>query len=46
MYYPARWDRFFQDFMTLTGIYPGPTLHFGFHRRQFTLTSAAWPAGC
>lgn len=38
MYYPTRWDPFFKDFMTIADIYHYPTQHFGFHRRQLTLT--------
>ncbi len=38
MHYPVRWDPFFKDFMTIDDIYHYPTQHFGFHRRQLTLT--------
>ncbi|TCO20362.1 DinB family protein [Kribbella steppae] len=37
MYYPARWDPFFKDYMTLADVYRFPTQHFDFHRRQLTL---------
>jgi len=40
MYYPVRWDPFFQEFMTVADIYHYPTQHFDFHRRQLTLTGA------
>jgi hypothetical protein len=40
MHYPVRWDPFFKEFMTLADIYHYPTQHFGFHRRQLTLTGA------
>ncbi|PWK87230.1 hypothetical protein C8D88_104391 [Lentzea atacamensis] len=40
MHYPTRWDPFFQDFMTLGDLYRFPVRHFGFHRRQLTLTRA------
>lgn len=37
MYYPTRWDPFFQDFMTLEDVYRFPTQHFDFHLQQLTL---------
>lgn len=37
MYYPTRWDPFFQEYMTLADVYRFPTQHFDFHRRQLTL---------
>jgi hypothetical protein len=40
MHYPVRWDPFFQEFMTVADIYHYPTQHFGYHRRQLTLTGA------
>ena len=40
MYYPVRWDPFFKDFMTLADIYHYPSLHYGYHQRQLTLTGA------
>lgn len=39
MYYPTRWDPFFDEIMTLAEIYRFPTRHFDFHRRQLTLTT-------
>jgi hypothetical protein len=38
MHYPATWDPFFADYMTLADIYHYPTQHFRFHQRQLTLT--------
>jgi len=43
MYYPARWDPFFDDYMTLADIYRYPTQHYDFHRRQLTLGAASDP---
>jgi len=37
MHYPATWDPFFADYMTLADIYRYPTQHFRFHQRQLTL---------
>jgi DinB family protein len=37
MHYPASWDPFFADYMTLADIYHYPTQHFRFHERQLTL---------
>ncbi|WP_460060804.1 DinB family protein [Streptomyces sp. YKOK-I1] len=37
MYYPTRWDPFFQEVMTAADLYHYPTQHFDFHRRQLTL---------
>jgi hypothetical protein len=37
MHYPARWDPFFKDYMTLADLYRYPTQHYGFHRRQLTI---------
>ncbi len=37
MYYPTRWDPFFDGYMTLGQLYRYPTQHFDFHRRQLTL---------
>lgn len=37
MYYPTRWDPFFNEYMTLADVYRFPTQHFDFHRRQLTL---------
>jgi hypothetical protein len=38
MHYPARWDPFFTDYMTLADLFRYPTRHYDFHRRQLTLT--------
>jgi len=38
MHFPATWDPFFADYMTLAGIYHYPTQHFRFHQRQLTLS--------
>ena len=38
MHYPATWDPFFADYMTLADIYRYPTQHFRFHQRQLTLS--------
>jgi len=40
MHYPATWDPFFADYMTLAAIYRYPTQHFRFHQRQLTLSPA------
>jgi len=40
MYFPRRWDPFFQEFMTFADVYRYPTQHFEFHRRQLTLDRA------
>ncbi|MDR0344852.1 MAG: DinB family protein [Nocardiopsaceae bacterium] len=37
MHYPARWDPFFKDYMTLADLYRYPTQHYDFHRRQLTI---------
>ena len=37
MYYPTRWDPFFEEYMTLADVYLFPTQHFDFHRQQLTL---------
>ncbi|WP_438297207.1 DinB family protein [Streptomyces sp. HUAS TT7] len=37
MHYPARWDPFFRDVMTVAELYRYPAQHFDFHRRQLTL---------
>lgn len=37
MHFPARWDPFFTDVMTLADLYHYGTQHFDFHRRQLTL---------
>jgi hypothetical protein len=41
MHFPTRWDPFFVDYMTLADVYPYPTQHFDFHKRQLTLASGA-----
>jgi len=38
MHFPATWDPFFADYMTLADIYHYPTQHFRFHQRQLTLS--------
>lgn len=38
MRFPARWDPFFRDRMTLADVYHFPTQHFDFHRDQLTRT--------
>ena len=38
MHYPATWDPFFSEYMTLADIYRYPTQHFRFHQRQLTLS--------
>ena len=37
MYFPVRWDPYFQETMTLTDVYHFGTLHFQHHARQLTL---------
>jgi hypothetical protein len=37
MHFPARWDPFFEDTMTLLEVYHFGTQHFDFHARQLTL---------
>ena len=39
MYFPTRWDPFFQDYMTLADVYLYPGQHFDFHARQLTLAA-------
>jgi hypothetical protein len=41
MGFPARWDPYFADRMTLADLYHYPTLHFEHHRRQLTLDPGA-----
>lgn len=43
MHYPARWDPFFHDFMTVADLYRYPTQHFDFHREQLTLRDEPAP---
>jgi hypothetical protein len=38
MHYPATWDPFFADYMTLADIYRYPTQHFRLHQHQLTLS--------
>ena len=38
MYFPDRWDPFFEPTMTLRDVYAYPTLHFDFHARQLSLS--------
>jgi DinB family protein len=40
MRYPASWDPFFRNYMTLAELYRYPTQHYRHHRQQLTLTSA------
>jgi hypothetical protein len=37
MHFPTRWDQFFDDYMTLEGVYRYPGEHHDFHARQLTL---------
>ena len=39
MHFPARWDPYFKDCMTLEDLYRYPGQHFDFHARQLTLTA-------
>ena len=39
MYFPARWDPYFRDYMTLADVYHYPGEHYDHHRRQLTLTA-------
>jgi hypothetical protein len=41
IHFPAKWDPFFKDYMTLEDVYRYPGRHFDFHKRQLTLNSAA-----
>ena len=38
MFYPATWDPFFVDYMTLADLFRYPTQHFNHHCKQLTLT--------
>jgi len=38
MHFPARWDPYFRDYMTLADVYQYPGQHYDHHRRQLTLT--------
>jgi hypothetical protein len=37
MHFPARWDPFFNDTMTVGAVYRYATRHYDFHRGQLTL---------
>lgn len=39
MHYPARWDPYFRDYMTLADIYTYPGRHYDHHRRQLNLAT-------
>ncbi|WP_405139875.1 DinB family protein [Nocardia sp. NBC_01388] len=39
MHYPARWDPYFHDYMTLAEIYRYPGRHYDHHRKQLTVNS-------
>lgn len=36
MYYPTRWDPYFNEYMTLADVYHYPTQHFDHHDRQLS----------
>ena len=38
LHYPARWDPFFTDYMTLADLFRYPASHCDSHRRQLTPT--------
>jgi hypothetical protein len=40
MHFPTGWDPYFDDYMTLRGVYHYPTQHYDHHRRQLTLAAA------
>ncbi len=40
MYFPARWDPYFRDYMTLVDVYRYPGHHYDHHRQQLTLTKS------
>jgi hypothetical protein len=40
MYFPTRWDPFFENYMTLEDVYRFPGRHFDFHKHQLTVNSA------
>jgi hypothetical protein len=44
MHFPARWDPFFADTMTLAEVYHYGTRHYDFHRAQLTIEPAAQAA--
>ena len=37
MHFPVGWDPYFEDVMTIRGVYHYPTQHYDHHRRQLTL---------
>jgi hypothetical protein len=39
MHYPARWDPYFTDYMTLADIYRYPGKHYDHHRQQLSIAS-------
>jgi hypothetical protein len=39
MHFPARWDPFFNDYMTMEDVYRYPGPHFEFHAHQLSLTA-------
>jgi len=39
MCFPARWDPFFKNYMTLADVYHYPTRHFMFHSKQLSAGS-------
>jgi hypothetical protein len=41
MYFPTRWDPYFNDFMTLAELYRYPGRHYDHHRQQLTLSRLA-----
>jgi hypothetical protein len=45
MHFPAGWDPYFRDFMTLAEVYRYPGQHYDHHRRQLTLSKLARPDG-
>lgn len=41
MHFPAGWDLYFNDYMTLRDVYLYPTQHYDHHRAQLTLAATA-----
>jgi len=41
MYFPTRWDPYFNDFMTLAELYRYPGRHYDHHRQQLTMSRLA-----
>jgi hypothetical protein len=39
MHFPAGWDPYFNDYMTLRDVYHYPSQHYDHHRRQLTLAA-------